>query len=195
MKNLTFFVLLLAVVVALVIAIPHLLPERKPVTVVSSGPTIERLEKLSHLVTMRAFIADVLIGEGEGCRGAWLIKGDAIIGINLSRARIIKKDEEARRAVIQLPLPELIQARVDHERTRTWEVRKTTWIPWGGDQDKLRDYVMGEAQKLVAQAAASHDNISQAKTGAETLIRNFFAEVGWEVTVTWEGTAADASVK
>jgi hypothetical protein len=76
---------------------------------------------------------------GPGGRGVFQISGDALIAVNLSRASIPSKDNETREAVICLPQPEVLQARVDHTRTRTWEVRKTTWVPWGNDQDKLRD--------------------------------------------------------
>ena len=104
----------------------------------------------------------------------------------MGRARVVEKDEQAKRAVIQLPQPELLQARIDHSRTKTWEVKRTTWLPWAGDQDKLRDYVMGEAQKLVAFAAGSDENLAQARSCAEAAIYGFFAELDWEVTVQWE---------
>jgi hypothetical protein len=54
-----------------IVVLPRLLPPalRAPVIVHSQGPTVERLERLSHLVTTRVYVADVLTGEGEGCRG------------------------------------------------------------------------------------------------------------------------------
>jgi hypothetical protein len=44
---------------------------------------------------------------------------------------------------------------------------------------------MLQAQKLVAQAAESDDNIAQARTSTEAVIQNFYQEVGWQVRVTW----------
>ena len=118
-----------------------------------------------------------------------------MLGIDLSRAKIVVKDDTTRRATIQLPLPELLTSRVDHSRTQTWQVRRTTWMPWSGDGDKLRDQVMLEAQKLVAQAARSEEYISQSKTAADAIIAAFYGEVGWNVMVTWAdgggGTAAE----
>ena len=87
--------------------------------------------------------------------------------MDLSKAVIVEKDEAVKRAVIHLPQPAVIVARVDHEKTRTWEVRSTTWIPWRADQDRLRDEVMLQAQRMVAQAAGSKENIEQAKRAAE----------------------------
>ena len=88
------------------------------------------------------------VGTGDGCRGAWLIRGDALLAVNLSQAAIAEKDESAKRATIRLPQPEILQARVDHERTRTWEVRSMVWLPWNAHHDRLRDEVMLQAQRL-----------------------------------------------
>jgi hypothetical protein len=185
-----YLVLILATAIAVGAAVSvalHYLPsEPRPTLFHSQGPTVERLEQLKHLVTMRVYIADVLTAEGDGHRGAWLVRGDALLGVDLGRARILDRNEEAKQATLSLPQPEVLQCRVDHERTRTWEVRRTTWVPWSGDQDKLRDQVMWEAQKLVARAAASSENLCQAKANAEVVLRGFYQEVGWQVNVTWE---------
>jgi len=187
MKHLVFVAATVVLaVVSLAIASRYFLPDAHQTILHSQGPTVERLEQLSHLVTMRVYIADVLTAEGDGHRGAWLIRGDALLGVNLGRAKIQEKDEAAKRATLCLPQPEVLQCRVDHERTRTWEVRRTSWVPWSGDQDKLRDQVMLEAQKLVANAAGSNENLSQAKAAAEAVLRGFYLEVGWQVSVIWE---------
>ena len=185
---------MLAVFAGLLVCLRQLNFSQPPPAVVSSqGPTIERLERLSHLVSSRVSVADVLIGEGDGCHGAWLIRGDALLAVDLTHAQITEKDEAARRAVILLPQPDILQPRVDHSRTKTWEVKTTTFIPWHADQDKLRDAVMLQAQNLVAEAAASKENIEQAKRSAEAILRALFEEVGWEVRITWKDTPTEPS--
>lgn len=185
--------ILLTAVTSSIFVLPRLLSPAMPAPVVvhSQGPTVERLERLSHLVTTRVYVADVLVGEGEGCRGAWLIKGDALVGVNLGRARIAEKDEATKQAMIVLPSPEVLQPRVDHTRTKTWEVRRMVWLPWNADQDQLRDEVMLQAQQLVARSAGSNENLQQAKTAAATIVKGFFEELGWQVRVTWASEAAD----
>ena len=44
-------------------------PTPAPIAIHSQGPTVERLQRLSHLVTTKVLIADVLVGEGEGMSG------------------------------------------------------------------------------------------------------------------------------
>jgi hypothetical protein len=184
---------LLAVFAGLLVCLRQFWVQQPPVVVKSQGPTIERLERLSQLVTSRVYVADVLIGEGEGCRGAWLIRGDALLAVPLSKAVITEIDDSAKRATIGLPQPEVLQARVDHERSRTWEVSRMTWLPWNAHQDRLRDEVMLQAQRLVAQAAGLKDNIEQAKRAAELILRVLFEHLGWQVKVIWQETSHAAA--
>jgi hypothetical protein len=153
------------------------------------GPTITQLEKLSKLVTTKVSIGDVLIAEGEGYQGSWLIKGDALLAVDLSKAEIVSLDEKKQIATIALPEPSVESARVDHERTKTWDVRKQGWksvLGFGGDQDKMRDEAMREAQKLVETVAHKPENIEYAKTHAEASIKTFYELVGWRVDVKWQ---------
>ena len=156
------------------------------VVVTSQGPTVERLKKLAQLVTLNVSVADVLVGEGKGCRGSWLIKGDALIGIDLNNAEIVSKNDETKQATIRLPRPRVIQARVDHGRTRTWNVARLHWYTIGWDSDALRDAVMKQAQELVQHAAENESNLLQAQIHAEEIIKSFYSEVGWSVTVKWQ---------
>lgn len=180
---------ILSLPIALLAAWPYL-SSPKPISIVSQGPTVERLERLAHLVATRVYIADVLVGEGEGCRGAWLIKGDALLGVDLRHAQIVDRDGAAKQATIRLPLPTVFQSRVDHNKTRTWEVRRTTWVPWNADADKLRDQVMREAQQLVDSTAGSSEYVGQAQQSAETCLRAFFEELDWQVKIVWDKPVA-----
>ncbi len=189
--------LLLIVLVAAssaVLLIPRLVPpETPPVVIHSEGPTVEKLERLSQLVTTRIQIADILVAEGNGCRGSWLIKGDALLSVNLGQASITDKHEDTRQATIILPEPQVLQPRVNHERTRTWAVDRLAWMPWNADQDSLRDAVMAEAQRLVAHTASSAENLSQAKLTSETVLKGLYSEVGWNVAVKWGSDSPKAA--
>jgi hypothetical protein len=65
-------------------------------------------------------------------------------------------------------------------------------MPWSGDGDKLRDQVMKEAQKLVAQAAVSQEYIGQSKGAAEAIIAEPYSELGW---AEGSGAATEAEVR
>lgn len=109
----------------------------------------------------------------------------ALLSVNLNQAKITDKHEDTKQATIVLPEPVVLQPRVDHSHTRTWSVDHVAWLPWNADQDALRDAVYAEGQQLVAHTAASAENLTQAKLTAETMLKALYAEVGWQVTVTW----------
>lgn len=153
----------------------------------SLGPTISQLERISELVPIRIHVADVLIAQGEGYRGAWLIKGDAVLSCDVSRAKIVHIDSSARIATLRLPPLRVTSARVDHERTKTWNVQKTSWLPWsGGDQNALRDTAMYHAQRLIEETALSDRNLEPARNQTEILIQQMYEIVGWDVAIEWE---------
>lgn len=159
-------------------------------TFTSTGPTVTELERLGHLCTLRVHVADVLQLDDQrwygDIRGAWIIKGDALVAVDMRQAKIQDKDPEARTAVILLPAPELLSPRVDHEKTRTYDFN-TGLLRSPQYSRQLRDQAMLEAQQLVTFAAQGEaaDSSSIARRQAEEIIRNFYALVGWQVEVRW----------
>ena len=120
-RALALLVILLTAAASAIFVLPRFLPPSTPAPVIirSQGPTIEKLERLSQLVTTRVQVADILVAEGQGCRGSWLIKGDALLSVNLGQAKITDKHEDTKQATIILPEPQVLPPRVDHSRTRT----------------------------------------------------------------------------
>lgn len=150
-------------------------------------PTVIQLERIGHLTTARVHITDVLWAEGEGYRGSWLVSGDARLSCDVSKARIENIDMAKRTATIRLPPPQVISARVNHEKTKTWSVEKTTWLPWKwGDQDVMRNAAMIHSEKLIETAAGSDQHLVSAKVQAEFLIRQLYEFIDWKIEVQWE---------
>jgi hypothetical protein len=154
-------------------------------TVVSLGPTITQFQKMRQLVALKVTIADVIISEGEHYRGSWLVGGDALISVDLMLAEIVARDEEKKRATILLPPPKVLQARVNHEKTRTWDMKKTSWIPLVGDPDKLRDSAMLQAQMMVESYANHEEAMSMARENAAIILENMYSLVDWKIDVKW----------
>jgi hypothetical protein len=48
---------------------------------------------------------------------------------------------------------------------------------------------MLQAQRLVAQAAGSKDNIEQAKRATEVILQTLFEHLDWQVKVVWQEAA------
>ena len=157
-----------------------------PTKVHSMAPTVIQLERLGQLTSTRVHVTDVLWAEGEGYRGSWLITGDALLACDVAKSTIDNINPAARTATIRLPPLQVISARIDHDKTKTWSVEKTTWLPWRwGNQGAMRDAAMSHAQKLIATAARSEHHLESAKAQAELLIKHVFEFVEWKVDVEW----------
>ena len=103
-----------------------------PPTFSSPGPTVVQLERLQQLVSSRVHVADILVGESRWLEGSWIIQGDALLAVDMSKAEIKDRDEKARTAAIVLPHPAVLSARVNHERSQQWDIKSRSWIPLAG---------------------------------------------------------------
>ena len=156
------------------------------------GPTVKQLERMGHLTVLKLSIGAVLEGDGHGYRGAWLVRGDAIYMIDMRDATLIFKDDSLRQATIELAMPVVQQPRVDHNKTKTYSVEKKSWVPFRGDQAKLRDESMKEAQALVERAAFQPEYVRIAQDNGELVLKNMYSLVGWEITVQWRAPSEDS---
>ena len=153
----------------------------------SLGPTVSHLERIGELASARIHVTDILMADGEGFRGAWLIKGDALLACDVSRAKILNLNPTARTATLRLPPLRVTSARVDHTKTKAWSVEKKSWLPWtGGNQSVFRDAAMHHAQQLIETTASSSQHLEPSKAQAELLIGKMYELTTWHVTVEWE---------
>jgi hypothetical protein len=163
--------------------------ETRP-TFSSPGPTMVQLERLQYLVSTRVHVADVLVGESRWLEGSWIIQGNALIGLDMSKAEIRERDEKARTAVIILPQPTVISPRVNHEKSQQWDIKSRSWIPLAsmllGDRPAMGKQAMLEAQRLVERVAGSEDYKATARRGVEGMLGEFYRGVGWQVSVRWK---------
>ncbi len=156
----------------------------------STGPTLVQLEHLQYLVSTRMHVVDVLVGESRWLEGSWIIQGDALIAVDMTKGEIKDRDEKARTAVIVLPQPAVLSARVNHESTQEWDIKSRSWIPLAslllGDRTGMEKQAMLQAQQLVERVADSDSNKATARQGAESMLTAFYQAVGWQVSVRWK---------
>jgi hypothetical protein len=161
-----------------------------PPTFRSPGPTVVQLERLQQLVSTRVHVADVLVGESRWLEGCWIITGDALLAVDMSKAEVTDSDEKARTATIILPHPAVLSPRVNHERSQQWDIKSRSWVPLAGailgDRQALEKQAMLEAQGLVERAAGTDENKAAARQGVEGMLARFYRGVGWQVSVRWQ---------
>ncbi len=125
-----------------------------PPTGTRSAPTIEQLKPLAELMTHRVVVVDALTVAIAGYTGdmkaAVVVRGDALITVDLTQARLDILDRDAGIAVIILPSPHVVSARVDHEQTKLVSIESSglwAWVPGDGGRAELVDLAMKQAQQ------------------------------------------------
>jgi hypothetical protein len=159
------------------------------------GLTIEQVQALSSLATMRINVADVVESDVSGYTGAMkaaiIVKGDVLLGVDLSQARLESVDRAGHTAVLVLPQPRPIELRLDHERSRVCVLCQTgLWqlAPGGGRTTaEVIDRGYREAQRIIARAGDDPSLVPRARRHAEQAISAFFGATGWVVSVRWQG--------
>lgn len=163
------------------------------IELVSTGPTVSQIEKLKELVTLRVHVADVLTGRDEKWYGnvesVHLIKGDALLSVDLSEAKVVSANAQRKEAVVCLPPPRVFEARVDHERSRRWSVRRGFLVIGTERADSITDAVYRQGQRLIESVASQEEWVDQARRQAEAAISQFYSALGWQVAVTWQDRA------
>jgi hypothetical protein len=159
-----------------------------------TGLTVEKLQVLSVLTTLKMDVAEVQLTEIRGYTGTikavLVIRGDVSVGVDLSKARFEQVDEQARRAVLVLPQPQVQSVRLDQERTRlvgVWPSGLWTIVPGGEDADTTAvNLAYRYAQRSVTAAAQDPQVLVRSRRQAESVLRAFLGALGWEVRVRWE---------
>jgi hypothetical protein len=157
----------------------------------SAGPSLERIQRLATLVTIRVDLSDVQVSSARGYVGgmrvALLVKGDALLGTDLSRGRFEKFDRQARSAVLVLPQPQVTSPRLDQEQTRLFAVDTYgLWLLVPGDgRNIMVNRAYAQAQEAVAHAAADPQLVDKARQQAQEVLGWFFAQQGWTLSITW----------
>ena len=91
--------------------------------------------------------------------------------------------------MLVLPHPRPASPRLDHDRTRVFEISSQgLWqiAPGDGGRTRVVEMAYAEAQRTLALAAADVALMQRSKGQAEEVISSFFGGAGWSVTVRWK---------
>jgi len=172
--------------------LPRKSVEPRPV-IFASAPTIERIEALGELCVLRIRLSDMLEAESPDYRAAWLIMGDALISIDLRQVSL-SSDVHAKTLRMQMPPLQVIQPRVDHERTRWWDTRSVRWHNGWFTSDKtgksarLTQAAMIEAQRMIEAVSRRSEFMDEAKISAEAIVSAMYSGTGYTVSFQWSGS-------
>lgn len=160
----------------------------------SAAPRIEEVREIARLAVLRVRVSDVIEGRNAGGRALVLVHGDADLAIDWGAIEVAAADPERRMLTLSIPEPRVERARVDHDRTRVYEVVKTglaAWNPFADPRPMLLESAMQAAQQSVERLARDPSFVAQAELHAETLLAAYHQHIGWRVSILWRAPSPD----
>jgi hypothetical protein len=158
---------------------------------IESGPTLEQIQSLAELTTLKVNVADVIVTELAGKTGGiqcvLVVHGSVKLGVDLSKARFESVDQRNRTAVLILPAPRVQSVSLDQQKTKVVELCENgLWIivpGSGGANAEAVNLAYREAEQLVAQAAQDPELIGRAQTQTDEVLTMSFRAINWTVQI------------
>lgn len=171
-------------------------------------PPLMSLEHMGHLVTVKVHYANVLEFSERitqdipwtqwelrfgGTKVLLVARGDCLVGTDFRFARYLEVNEGLRTAVLVLPEPKVISARVSHDpREKGGSYFYTVTgtgiepiIPGAANRTKAIDSALRAAQKDISQVCSSPDVLATARKNAEAILLPALSAIGWKVNIRW----------
>jgi hypothetical protein len=160
---------------------------------IDSRPTIEEIQTLASLTTLKVNVADAIVTEFSGRTGGiacvLVVHGSVTLGVDLRKARFESVNQKNRTAVLVLPEPTIQSVALDQEKTKIvalWDNGLWIILPGQGEANAAAtNLAYREAQKVVARAADDRELIEQARRQAERVLKAFIEEMRWRGEVHW----------
>lgn len=172
-------------------------------------PALLAVEGMGHLVSVKVRYANVIeftqkITQGipwtqwelrlGGTQVLLVAKGDCLVGADMRKARYEAVDPATRTAVLWLPAPSTLSARVNHGPrdqggSYFYAVQGTgiePLIPGSANRTQAIDTALQRAQQDMERACQAGTTLATAKENAETVLKQLLAATGWSVQVRWQ---------
>ena len=171
-------------------------------------PALLALEDMGHLVSVKVRYANVIaytqrLTQGipwtqwelrlGGTQVLLVAKGDCLVGPDMRLARYDAVDSTARTAVLVLPAPVTVSARVDHSPRAQggsyfYAVEGTgiePLIPGTANRTQAIDAALQQAQQDIARSCQSASTLAAARDSAQAVLKPLFSATGWAVQIRW----------
>jgi hypothetical protein len=158
----------------------------------SVPPVAEQFRRLNHLVTLQVPVTAIhtraVVGYTGSINVVVLVRGDVQMAVDLDEACFASVDDEAKTAVLTLPLPKPRHARLDHRATQVYRIERTgLWmvLPVSTADARAVSAALAEAQGSLDAAVRDPALVDEARCKAQDNLARFFGSLGWTIEVRW----------
>jgi hypothetical protein len=162
-----------------------LLSHSKPVILPPPPPAISTIQGMQTLLSTKVRISDSIEGRNDHFEGKWSLHGNILLGIDLAKVDYARIDKERMEATLRLPLPYVVEHKIDHEVSEELYLRAVSWFPTSSPQT-LRAECWKMADRKLAELGKEQGYRERAKVQAERALQQLFQGVGWKVAFEWQ---------
>jgi hypothetical protein len=188
----------------------HVLPREETEV---APPEIQTLQRMGHLVSLRVNVSDIVEFTQDRTLGipwtSWqfpyagtkvilIARGDCLLATDMRQAKYESVDRATRRLTAILPLPTVLEARLNHDSperggSRLYALTNQgieALIPGQGNRTKAIEGAMKLGQQVVERAGSNPETMRAAKQAAEAVVKASYTALGWNADIKWlDGTA------
>ena len=152
-------------------------------------PVQERIRRISSLAPLKVVVSDFASVDSGGVKALYHVKGDALIGVDLS-GMVISGGGGGRISVSGLAQPKVSRARVDGDATELVDQKRGLFTSQKA-VGEMHALVLEEAERRIRAAASSDDVANAARRRAEALLGAMYSRMGYKVgSFGWAGKEA-----
>jgi len=158
-----------------------------------SPPSIQQIREVGLLSTLSVEVADVREVHIDGVTGSvrliLILRGDALLGVDLTKALVVSSDEGRKELVLQLPLPSVITCRLDTQSSSVYRLDHTgLWAMHPQDEltTRLINNALSDAQQAVQHAAEREDLLDLSRRQTQVVIGRYVHAIGWNAQIRWQ---------
>lgn len=153
------------------------------------APARKRISTISNLLPLKVVVSDFASVDSGGVKALYHIKGDALIGVDLSGVQVSDLGN-GKVTLSGLPQPHVSRARVDGEATELIDQKRGLFTSQKS-VGEMHNLVLEEAERRIRVAASSEDVANTARRRAEALLGAMYSRMGYKVeSFGWTGRGA-----
>lgn len=176
------FILIMGIILGIMVM--YLINEKKNSTVqISHDMILQKIESLGNLEVTKYSIQDMMEYKKvrrwlPNAKTALIVSGEVICCVDLTKLKAEDIEVSEKTIRIQLPSPEICHVKIDHSKSRVYNMEYGLW-----ESTEIVDDAYTFAEKQLNEKARQLDMLSQSRDNTVNLLRPILQAMGFEEVI------------
>lgn len=176
------FILIMGIILGIMVM--YLINEKKNSTVqISHDMILQKIESLGNLEVTKYSIQDMMEYKKvrrwlPNAKTALIVSGEVICCVDLTKLKAEDIEVSEKTIRIQLPSPEICHVKIDHSKSRVYNMEYGLW-----ESTEIVDDAYTFAEKQLNEKARQLDMLSQSRDNTVNLLKPILQAMGFEEVI------------